>query len=500
MVYWMSRERRVMDNWALAHGLAVAARTDRAFHVLYVLDHEKADAAGARHRLFEIRGLREVRDTLNDLDVPFHLADANGSSETLERKKETDVRSVLRAVEKLAPSLLVTDFSPLRESRNARDSVSLLLCPCDIPMHEVDARNVVPAWIATDKREHAARTLRKKITSRLIDFLTEFPDREAIRASAFRSSVSRSITGDALVVGADRPGGGSRAPETVDWEALLLRARNAGGAPEVLSKQRAVSPGETAASERLRAFCDRLHLYASRNDPNVVDAQSGLSPYLRYGQISAQRCVLEAERARKNAASADPLADPLAEAAASFVEELVVRRELAENFCMHTPEYDTLAGTASGWARESLDLHASDPREPAYTFEELESAATRDELWNAAQRELVFAGKMHGFMRMYWAKKILEWTKEGPHVAFDVCLRLNDSYSLDGRDSNGFVGVAWSVAGVHDQGWKERPVFGKIRYMNYAGCERKFNVPEYVARIEEEVRAETLARLGMNET
>ena len=181
VVYWMSRERRVMDNWALAHGLAVAARAEKPFHVLYVLDHEQDAFAGARHRLFELEGLRETQERLRALGVPFHLFDAGDAA-----NGASGGAFVSAALETLAPSFVVTDFSPLRPAREARDAVSLLLCPCDVPVHEVDARNVVPVWEASDKREYAARTIRKKITNRLPEFLTEFPDERAMRESLAR--------------------------------------------------------------------------------------------------------------------------------------------------------------------------------------------------------------------------------------------------------------------------------------------------------------------------
>ena len=158
----------------------------------------------------------------------------------------------------------------------------------------------------------------------------------------------------------------------------------------------------------------------------------------------------------------------------------MVRKELSDNFCFYNENYDTITG-ASNWAQTTLNDHRSDKREYTYTREEFESAKTHDELWNAAQRQLMAEGKMHGFMRMYWAKKILEWT-ESPEKALEVALYFNDHYSLDGNDANGNVGCMWSICGVHDQGWAEREIFGKIRYMNFNGCKRKFDVDEYITK------------------
>ena len=162
----------------------------------------------------------------------------------------------------------------------------------------------------------------------------------------------------------------------------------------------------------------------------------------------------------------------------SFIEEAVVRRELSDNFCFYNPNYDSIEG-APDWARKTLEKHVKDKRQYVYTRRQFENAQTHDPLWNAAQIQAINDGKIHGYIRMYWAKKILEWTKT-PEEALAIAIYLNDKYSLDGRDPNGFVGCMWSVAGIHDRPWTERPIFGMIRYMNFDGCKRKFNVDGYI--------------------
>jgi len=192
---------------------------------------------------------------------------------------------------------------------------------------------------------------------------------------------------------------------------------------------------------------------------------------LSTGQISAQRCVLEVKEFKsKYAKSVD-----------AYIEEAVVRRELSDNFCYYNAKYDSLEG-AAGWAQKTLEDHSKDKRPFILSEEQLETGKTHDDLWNAAQLQLVREGKMHGFLRMYWAKKILEWTTN-PQEALRLAIHFNDKYSLDGRDPNGYVGCMWSIAGVHDMGWAERDVFGKIRYMNYAGCKRKFDIVAFVNRM-----------------
>jgi len=163
------------------------------------------------------------------------------------------------------------------------------------------------------------------------------------------------------------------------------------------------------------------------------------------------------------------------------LEELIVRSELADNYCFFNEQYDKLEG-AYQWAQDSLTAHENDEREFVYTLNEFETYQTHDDLWNAAQKQLVHQGKMHGFLRMYWAKKILEWT-QNPKEALKFAIYLNDRYSIDGRDPNGYVGCMWSICGIHDQGWKERSVFGKVRFMNYKGCKRKFDVAAFVTKM-----------------
>ena len=161
---------------------------------------------------------------------------------------------------------------------------------------------------------------------------------------------------------------------------------------------------------------------------------------------------------------------------------------MSDNFCYYSPQYDRIEGQKYDWAKDTLREHAAYKRPYVYTLEELERAKTHDDLWNASQRELRYGGKMHGFCRMYWAKKILEWT-ESPEQALEFAIYLNDTYSLDGRDPSGYVGCMWSIVGVHDQGWKEREIFGKIRYMTYESTKKKFSIPDYVARVNALVKA-----------
>jgi deoxyribodipyrimidine photo-lyase len=427
VVYWMSRDQRAHDNWALLHAQQLACAQGVPLYVAFCLLPSFLGAP-LRHFAFMLRGLSDVEAELRAVGVPFHLL----------RGAPAEVLPAFAAAR--GASTLVCDFSPLNIARGWKEDVASAL-PAATALVEVDAHNVIPAWHASDKQEVGARTLRPKIERLLPTFLTEFP---ALRAHPHPPT--------------------EPAPPPNDWPAVIASL----GVDARIGEVDWCAPGEGAAHAALGGFmAERLRIFgAKRNDPNA-DALSNLSPYLHYGQLAPQRAALVVKGARAHADSVK-----------GYLEEAVVRRELADNFCLYNRRYDSLDG-AAGWARDSLALHAADPREFVYAEAQLAAAQTHDDLWNAAQNQMVRSGKMHGFMRMYWAKKVLEWTAS-PAEALRIANALNDRYSLDGRDPSGYVGVAWSVMGTHDMGWAERPVFGKIRYMNYAGCKRKFDVATYV--------------------
>ncbi|XP_061357862.1 deoxyribodipyrimidine photo-lyase isoform X2 [Gastrolobium bilobum] len=440
VVYWMFRDQRLRDNWALIHAVHQANKANVPVAVVFNL-FDQFLGAKSRHLGFMLRGLRQLYHQMgHTLQIPFFLI--RGEAE------ETIPKFLIEC----GASLLVTDFSPLREVRRCKTLICERVSDL-VTVQEVDAHNVVPLWVASDKLEYSARTIRGKINKRLSEYLVDFPNIE-LEPPTRKWDITEN--------------------PSIDWDDLIADVLRRGAeVPEV----NWCEPGEIAAMEVLMGskngfLTKRLKNYSlDRNNPCKPTALSGLSPYLHFGQISSQRCALEARKLR----TSHP------QAIDAFLEELIVRRELADNFCFYEPHYDSLQG-AWEWARKTLLDHATDKREHIYTREQLEKAQTADPLWNASQMEMVYYGKMHGFMRMYWAKKILEWTR-GPEEALEISIYLNDKYEIDGRDPNGYVGCMWSICGVHDQGWRERSIFGKIRYMNYAGCKRKFDVDRYIAYV-----------------
>ena len=214
---------------------------------------------------------------------------------------------------------------------------------------------------------------------------------------------------------------------------------------------------------------NKLEFYSEQKNDPTKDVTSNLSIYLHSGQISSQRIALEVIKSNHSKVNKE-----------SFLEELITRKELADNFCLYNPNFNNFKG-APKWAQENLIKHKADFRVYCYDLKTFEEASTHEELWNAAQKQLLNEGKIHGYLRMYWAKKILEWS-ETPEEALKTAIYLNDKYAVDGNDPNGYVGILWSVGGLHDRPFFEREIFGQIRYMNYAGCTRKFDVKKYIRK------------------
>jgi len=424
VIYWMQRDQRVHDNWALLYAKNLAESRRASLCVVFCLTDEPKAASGKYFR-FMLEGLCEVDSELYELGIPFFLLSGDPAE------------SIPKFVSNTNGKAVVADFSPLKYHQKWCDKLASKL---RVSLSQVDAHNVVPVWQTSHKEEYAARTIRPKINKQLDFFLTDFPE---LGRQKFQW-------------------GGAVA--SIDWERVLSKY------PHI--NHDFYKPGYSAGMKVLDDFkLQRMGCYKDfRNKPDK-ECQSGLSPYMNFGQISPQRVAFDIDGADRD--------DDVIE---EFLEEQIVRRELTDNYCFYNDNYDSIEG-ADEWALKTLDEHRDDERDYIYSYEEFEGAKTHDHLWNAAQRELLVSGGMHGYMRMYWAKKILEWSVS-PEDAFDTAIGLNDKHAIDGCDPNGFVGVAWAVCGVHDRAWRERPVFGKIRYMNYNGCKSKFKIDEYIKRVE----------------
>ena len=428
VVYWMQRAQRTLDNPALNVAIEAANILRKPVVVFFGLVPFYPNA-NLRSYTFLVQGLGDISAGLTQKNVGFVL------------RRFPDHR-LDGFCDQVRPCLVVGDENPMREPERWRKVVAERL---RVPLWTVDADVIVPSALLV-KEQYAARTIRPRIRALLDEFLVSPGNPKArIPWQPSKELASLPVSSDLLA-----------------------------GFPLDTSVQPVSTfhGGTRAALDALARFeRERLSDYSNQRNHPDLDGTSQLSPYLHFGHLGPHTVAL----AVKN--SSAPAADREA-----FLEQLIVRRELAINFVKFNPSYDRLQGVEP-WALRTLQEHKRDEREHLYTGDQLENAGTHDPLWNAAQQQMARSGWMHGYLRMYWAKKILEWTRSAED-AFEIAIRLNDRYELDGRDPNGYTGIAWAMGGKHDRAWgPERPVYGKIRYMSYASTSRKFNSKGYIERV-----------------
>ena len=428
VLYWMQASQRVECNHALEYAVGEANGRNLPVVVAFGLT-DRFPEANLRHYVFMLEGLEEVREGLQRRGIRFVL-----------QHRSPELAATALAED---AALVVTDRGYLRIQRQWRRHVAAN-APCAVVQVESDV--VVPAETASPKEEYTAGTLRPKLQRILKGYLIPLHERP-VRKDSLALRLDVDAVKDAAALARTMPIDRSVPPS----------AAFRGGT------SRANALLEDFIAAKLRHYADR------RSDPGL-DYSSHLSPYLHFGQISPLAVALRVWGEKSAPAAARE----------AFLEELIVRRELGVNFALYNERYDEY-GSLPGWAKKTLADHAKDRRDALYDEGQWERAETHDVYWNAAQREMVLTGKMHNYMRMYWGKKILEWSRT-PQEAFRTALRLNNRYELDGRDPNSYAGVAWCF-GKHDRAWPERRVFGKIRYMNEAGLRRKFDMPAYLEKV-----------------
>jgi deoxyribodipyrimidine photo-lyase len=430
VLYWMQQSQRADYNHALEYAIQQANRLGQGVLVVFGLMDDYPEA-NLRHYRFMLEGLKETRNTLAARGIKMIVQKGAPDKVALQLGRDA--------------SLIVCDRGYLRHQKAWRDRVGRQ-AECRVVQVESDV--IVPLRVVSNKAEYAARTIRPKIHKHLADFMIEFKS-----AAAKSSSMNLEVEG----------------LEINDIDAVLQKMKIDYSVPPVT---RFFQGGSSRARQIFKRFLHRrLPRYVDNRNQPQTDYVSHMSPYLHFGQISPLYLALQVAQADSR----------LQAAKEAFLEEMIVRRELAMNFVNFTPAYDSYK-CLPDWARRTLAEHQNDPREYVYPPSRLEDARTHDEYWNAAMREMKCTGFMHNYMRMYWGKKILEWSKT-PEQAFRRALALNNKYFLDGRDANSYTGVAW-VFGVHDRAWFERPIFGKIRYMAASGLERKCDIRAYVEKVD----------------
>ena len=428
VVYWMQRAQRALDNPALEVAVQAANALGKPC-VVFFAPVPFYPHANLRHYHFLNQGIPAIADGLKKRGIGFVLRRFPG-------------HHLLKFCGEVRPALVVGDENPMREPEHWRAKATEQL---RVPFWTVDADVIVPSKLLI-KEQYGAYTARPVIRRLLPEFLQPVGN-SRVKAEWVPPRGLKSLEPDTDI--------------TEGWKL-----------------DRSVPPvndtlgGTDQALKRLKSFIRTglANYPVDRNKPEL-DGTSRLSAYLHFGHIGPHTVALAVQKA-----------DAPKVAKEAYLEQLIVRRELAINFVRFNHDYDNFESGAA-WAHKSLAEHAGDPRK-IYSERQLEEAQTHDPLWNASQIQMVKTGFMHNYMRMYWAKKILEWSKT-PAWAFQTAVHLNDKYELDGRDPNGYAGIAWAIVGKHDRPWFERPVFGKIRYMSFNSTSKKFDSKRYIAKMKE---------------
>ncbi len=433
VVYWMQRAERGVDNHAVDIAVHVANELGLPL-VVYFAGISNFPHANLRHYAFLNQGLPDIEEDLAGRNITFVMRRAPHESHE-------------QLLADVGARFLIGDENPMREPERWRKELASKI---RIPFWTVDTDVIVPSKLI-EKAQYGAYTIRPRLYRMLPEFLQPYENVHAeVAWKRPRDFHADSVHEDM----------------TRGWENF----------------DRSVKPvaawhgGTHAGLKRLKLFTGTMlaEYETQRNHPET-DGTSCMSPYLHYGHVGPLTIALAVDAAVK--------ADPTLQAARdSYFNELIAWRELSVNFVRYSTNYDT-AECAEDWARKTIAEHAKDVRDRLYTLKELETAATYDELWNAAQVQMVRHGWMHNYLRMYWAKKILEWTPDAA-TAMKYCVYLNDKYFIDGRDPGGYAGIAWAIVGKFDRAWGNRPVFGKIRYMSGASTGKKFDSKKYIREMQ----------------
>ncbi len=425
VVYWMQRSQRGVDNAAL--DVAVQAANVLAKPVVVFLAPRPFPPANLRHYAFLAQGIPDIAEAVEKRGIGFVL-------------RRFPEHSLLKFCDEVKAALVVGDENLIRQAEDWRKTVAKKL---KVPFWTVDADVIVPSRLL-QKEQYAAFTIRPRLQAKLAQFLVASANPKAKVPWTKHPKLQSLAAADNLTEGWDL----DRSVQPVsEWK---------GGTREARQLLQDFVRGKLSRYRR------------DRNHPEL-EGTSRLSPYLHFGHIGPVTVALAVQQADVPQADKD-----------AFLNQVITWRELSVNLVRFNPNYDNFE-CAEPWAHRTLAKHAGDPRPILYTERQLENAETHDPLWNAAEIQMVHTGWMHNYLRMYWGKKILEWTRS-PALAHHIAVRLNDKYELDGRDPNGYAGIAWSIVGKFDRPWFERPIFGQIRYMSGASTGKKFDSRRYIAQ------------------
>jgi deoxyribodipyrimidine photo-lyase len=441
VVYWMQQAQRVHFNHALNHAIEIANFRNLPLVVFFGLSTNYPDA-NLRHFHFMLEGLKEVKAILDHFQITFVI-----------RLVSPEI-GIIPFLEHA--SALVMDYGYLRHQKLWRKHVLDVakVTYSDVYIDMIDTDAIVPVKVASDKAEYGAYTLRPKIT-KLYPLYRDFT-----RISVIKNTTKLDFPSDVDLSNID----------------LLLSKFDL---DQSVQKSEIYQGGYIEASRLMSLFINQKAIhYLESNDPST-DYTSLMSMYIHFGQISTldilERIFLAHDHGQLDGQVLD-----------AYIEQLLVRRELALNYVTYVKGYDQFEYITEPWAYLTMEKHLRDIRPYLYTKNEIEQSQTHDPYFNAAMKEMRDTGYMHNYMRMYWAKKIIEWMPSYQE-AYETTIHLNNKYFIDGRDANSYASVAWCY-GKHDRAWTEREVFGKLRYMNSNGLERKFDISAYVDKVNQGIK------------
>ena len=424
---WLKRDFRYDDNWAFNEAIRysneysvpikVFVYLPNKLHVKYIPTKYCIIYPSKRHLDFWLKTLGELEKTINKHGIPLEYRSGESPISSLKSDFEGSV-------------LVITDFKPTIPSIKCDKNVASKI---NVKMIQIDSHNIVPVWDASPNAEYMARTIRNKLWSKADKYLTSYPSYTSFKQVSIKSNKSLPKL--------------ESLPFVQDEFTTNTKA------------------GYVGAMKRFRDFVkNNLKNYNHRNDPTMENAQSNMSIYINYGAISVQRMVYLLKQMNNSSLKSN---------IDEYIEEVWIRRELAENYCYYK-DYTSI-DSAWDWAKKLMKEENS--KKQIYNLRQMECGNTDDAAWNACQYQLIKTGRMHGYMRMYWAKKIADWSNNRQN-ALNIANYLNDKYEMDGSSSGGYTGTAWSIIGVHD-----RNFYGKFRPMTLAGLKsKKIDINKYIEK------------------
>ncbi|CCU55937.1 DNA photolyase [Choristoneura rosaceana entomopoxvirus 'L'] len=420
VLYLAYRDLRVYDNWSFLFSQNLSQLNNSAMFMLYIVN--KNNCINTRQYKFLYESLPELDSQCKKYNVAFHLLLYNNNI-------------LSNFIKKYKIGHVIIEQMPLDfHKKYYKDPLDNL----NVNVYIVDSHNIIPVWITSDKQEYSARTIRNKINKIKNNYLIEFPITKINKITPIF------ITNNFNII-----------PHNDNSVTNIYK----------------IIGGYTNGNSRMIDFLhNKINTYKDKKNNSNYNNTSILSPWLHCGIISSQRCVLEALKLKTN------------ESIESFIEEIFIRKELSDNFCYYNNKYKLLE-SCPNWAITTLDMHKNDKKTNLFSIRDLEYGKTDNKLWNYCQYYLLKFGYLNGYMRMFWAKKLLEWTIS-PQDAIDKAIYLNDKYFFDGCDPMGYVNILWCIGGLHDRAFKERQIYGKIRYMSQKLMYKKLNLNDFYSKIE----------------